>query len=90
MEHLSDQQIARVEALTVAREVVRTSSSAFGGTALPEVPELVDVAEYIISGTHPMDSHQERMLREAQRGPIQRVLPCGDEVQPDGCGGAVD
>jgi hypothetical protein len=56
-EHLSDQQIARVEALHAAREVGRTTTGAFGGAKPPDIPELVDLAEYIIRGVHPMDRY---------------------------------
>jgi hypothetical protein len=59
MEHLSDQQIARVEALHAGREVGRKIPSAFGGATPPDVPELVDLAEYILHGIHPMDRYYE-------------------------------
>jgi hypothetical protein len=58
-EHLSDQQIARLEALHAAREVGRTTTGAFGGAKPPDIPELVDLAEYIIHGIHPMDRYYE-------------------------------
>lgn len=58
-EHLSDQQLARLEALTAAREVGRTTTGAFGGAKPPEIPELVDLAEYIIKGVHPMDRYAD-------------------------------
>ena len=58
-EHLSDQQMARLEALHAAREVGRTTTGAFGGAKPPEIPELVDLAEYIIAGIHPMDRYAD-------------------------------
>ena len=61
MEHLSDQQIARVEALHAGREVGRKIPSAFGGATPPDVPELVDLAEYILHGIHPMDRYSEEV-----------------------------
>jgi hypothetical protein len=57
MEHLSDQQIARVEALHASREVGRRIPSAFGGTTPPDTADLVDLAEYILNGTHPMERY---------------------------------
>lgn len=59
MEHLSDQQIARVEALMVARDVGRKTGGPFGPVTPADVPEMVDIAEYIISGTHPMDRYAD-------------------------------
>lgn len=64
MEHLDDQQIARVEALTVAREVGRKTGGPFGPVTPPDVPEMVDIAEYIVRGIHPMDRYDQ----EAPRG----------------------
>ena len=58
-EHLSDQQIARVEALEAASSVGRRSEGPFKASAPPDVPELVDLAEYILNGTHPMDRYTE-------------------------------
>jgi hypothetical protein len=58
-EHLSDQQLARLEALHAAREVGRTTTGAFGGVKPCEIPELVDLAEYIIRGIHPMDRYTD-------------------------------
>lgn len=52
-EHLSEKQLARAQALKVAREISRTG--AFGSVTLPDVPELIDVAEYILRGVHPYD-----------------------------------
>ncbi len=59
MEHLSDQQIARVEALHAARDAGRKSAGPFGAQTPPDVPELVDLAEYILHGIHPMDRYHE-------------------------------
>lgn len=66
MEHLSDQQIARAEALGVARDVGRKTGGPFGPVTPVDVPELVDLAEYILSGTHPMDRYSD--VEEAPRG----------------------
>lgn len=60
-EHLSDQQLARLEALKAASTVGRTSTGAFGGYKPPDIPEIVDLAEYIIRGIHPMDRYQEEV-----------------------------
>lgn len=57
MDHLSDQQIARVEALKAARDVGVTSAGPFGARTPPEIPELVDLSEYILHGTHPLDRY---------------------------------
>src|SRR5262245_50200390 len=57
MEHLSDQQIARVEALRAASSIGTKVASPFGGRTPPDVPELVDLAEYILKGTHPMEHY---------------------------------
>jgi hypothetical protein len=70
-EHLSDQQIARLEALHAAREVGRTTTGAFGGAKPPDIPELVDLAEYIIAGVHPMDRYDKE------------VKPDGDQPEDD-------
>lgn len=58
-EHLSDQQIARLEALQAASSVGRKTGGPFGPSTPPDVPELVDLAEYIIAGVHPMDRYTE-------------------------------
>jgi hypothetical protein len=44
-EHLSEQQLARMEAVKVA------------SVAADETSDIVDLAEYIINGTHPMDRY---------------------------------
>jgi len=59
MEHLSDQQIARVEALHASREVGRKSAGPFGAQTPPDTTDLVDLAEYILNGTHPMDRYTD-------------------------------
>lgn len=63
MEHLSDQQLARVEALHAAREVGRTTTGPFGGVRPCEIPELVDLAEYIVAGIHPMDRYNTEEVK---------------------------
>lgn len=59
MEHLSDQQIARVEALGAARETSRRTGGPFGPVTPVDVPELVDLSEYILHGIHPMDRYTD-------------------------------
>lgn len=56
-EHLSDEQNARLEALQAAGTIGRKTTGAFGGSTPADVPELVDLAEYIIAGTHPIDRY---------------------------------
>jgi hypothetical protein len=56
-EHLWDHQIARLEALQAASTIGSKSGGPFGPRTPPDVPELVDLAEYIIHGTHPMDRY---------------------------------
>lgn len=58
-EHLSDQQHARLEALTAAYGVSRTSTGTFGGSTPPETTDLVDLAEYIVKGIHPLDRYED-------------------------------
>lgn len=65
-EHLSDQQIARVEALKAAQPLVRTSTGPFGSTTPPELNDLVDLAVFILDGKHPMEDHYARMTLEGQ------------------------
>lgn len=59
-EHLNEEQAARLEALQAASSVGRTSSGAFGGYKPPDIPEIVDLAEYIIAGIHPMDRYSDK------------------------------
>lgn len=65
-EHLSDQQTARLEALQAASTVGRTTTGAFGGYKPPDIPELVDLAEYIIRGVHPMDRYADTPAEPAE------------------------
>ena len=74
MEHLSDQQIARVEALTVAREVGRKTGGPFGPVTPADVPEMVDIAEYVINGTHPMDRYSGRSERKSREAAVMALL----------------
>lgn len=60
MEHLSDQQIARVEALGAARDTSRRTGGPFGPVTPVDVPELVDLSEYILRGIHPMDRYADK------------------------------
>ncbi len=66
VDHLSDQQIARLEALQVASSLGRTTTGAFGGSTPPAIPELVDLAEYIIRGVHPMDRYADPTPEEVK------------------------
>jgi hypothetical protein len=57
-EHLNEEQIARLEALQGASQILgRKSEGAFKAVSYPDIPELVDVAEYIVNGIHPMDRY---------------------------------
>ena len=59
-EHMSDQQIARLEALQSAAPLVgRKNDGAFKGSDPTDINDLVDVAEYIIDGVHPMTRYYE-------------------------------
>lgn len=60
-EHLSNQQIARLEALQSAAPVIgRRSKGPFGPSEPADVSDLVDLAEYIIAGIHPMNRYEEK------------------------------
>jgi hypothetical protein len=59
-EHLSDQQIARVEALQAAKAVGVKTTGPFGGSTPPDTTDLVNLAEYILNGTHPMDRYGKK------------------------------
>ena len=65
-EHLSDQQLARLEALKEAGSIGRTTTGAFGGSKPAEIPELVDLAEYIVAGVHPMDRYSDEKTEEGK------------------------
>lgn len=54
---LSDQQIARAEALRTAKAV--GSKTQLGGSVPPDSTDLVDLAEYILHGNHPLDRYKE-------------------------------
>jgi|GEM_PF-5951755 len=59
-EHLSDAQIARLEALQNAAPLIgRKIEGPFKGREPLEVNDLVDVAEYILTGLHPMARFEE-------------------------------
>lgn len=59
-EHLFPHQIARLEALQAASSVGRKTAGLLGASTPPDVPELVDLAEYIIAGIHPYDRYEEK------------------------------
>jgi hypothetical protein len=58
-EHLSEQQVARLEALQAARSVGSKTTGPLGTTSPPDIYDLVSLAEYIIHGTHPFDRYEE-------------------------------
>lgn len=65
-QHLSDQQIARLEALQSAAPLIgRKREGPFGAVEPTEINDLVDLAEYIIAGVHPMASYYEREKPDA-------------------------
>lgn len=63
-EHLSDQQLARIEALRVASTLGRKTTGPFGASTPAETSDLVDLAEYILNGTHPMDRYSNDKKEE--------------------------
>ena len=80
-EHLSDQQIARIEALQAAQPLIgRKSEGMFKGVEPVDVNELVDLSEYILTGDHPMKRFFEH---RAILIPAQIVEPAEGEEQPD-------
>lgn len=63
-EHLSDQQIARVEALEASARLIGTrTEGAFKGTEPRDVCEMTDLSEYILNGTHPMERYHEELSK---------------------------
>jgi hypothetical protein len=62
---LSDQQLARIEALKAAQPLVRTSKGAFGGVEPPELNDLVDLAVFILEGKHPMADHYAMLAQRS-------------------------
>jgi hypothetical protein len=59
-EHLNDQQIARLEAVQSAATVLgRKSDGAFKAVTYPDTADLVDIAEYIVVGIHPLERYAE-------------------------------
>lgn len=65
-EHLSDQQLARLEALQGAAPLVgRKTEGPFKAVEPVEINDLIDVAEYIIDRVHPMTSYYEREKPDA-------------------------
>ena len=59
-QYLSEKQLARVEALKVAAPILgRRSDGVFKGSEPVDPGSLADVAEYILSGLHPMDRYNE-------------------------------
>lgn len=52
------EQAARAVALTIADQIGR-STGAFSGSEPAEITGLVDLADYIIHGEHPLDRYSE-------------------------------
>lgn len=64
-EHMSDAQIARLEALQGAAPLIgRKNEGPFKGSEPVEISDLVDVAEYIIAGIHPLTRYEEMGMRD--------------------------
>lgn len=60
MAHLNNAQIARVEALQAAAMILgRRSEGAFKAVTHPDTIDLVDLAKYVIDGTHPLERYVE-------------------------------
>ncbi|MDF2805451.1 MAG: hypothetical protein K0S43_397 [Cellulosimicrobium sp.] len=57
-EVFTDEQRRRANALTAARATLAKTGFASGEIDAP-VAEIIDLAEYIISGTHPLDRYDE-------------------------------
>lgn len=54
------EQEARAEALRVSRDVMLARGSVFGGSKVElAVSDVVDLAVYIVDGTHPLDRYDE-------------------------------
>ncbi|AXH49702.1 hypothetical protein KNT98_gp60 [Gordonia phage Frokostdame] len=60
--HLSEQQLARVDALYVARSVL--SSKGFSSSGAVDPDPLMDIAHYVITGA---DRWAERSVRDAEQ-----------------------
>lgn len=57
---MNDEQSTRLEALQGASSILgRKSEGAFKAVTHPEIPELVDLAEYVVRGIHPLDRYRE-------------------------------
>ncbi|QFP94491.1 hypothetical protein SEA_KEITABEAR_49 [Gordonia phage Keitabear] len=76
--HLSEQQLARVEALHVARGVLQ--STAFLSSTAGAAPDgLIDVAEYIVQGVTETVS---TMIRTDDRDDAPVAAPVADDDEP--------
>lgn len=62
-EVFTDEQRARAKALDTARGLVTKVGFASGEVNVP-VAEIVDLAEYIITGTHPLDRYDDERTDE--------------------------
>jgi hypothetical protein len=58
-EVFTDEQLARAKALDTARGVLVTKVGFASGEVNVPVAEIVDLAEYIITGAHPLDRYDE-------------------------------
>lgn len=59
-EPFSPEQTTRAEALRVSRDVMLARGSVFGGSKVElAVAEVVDLAMYIVDGTHPLERYDE-------------------------------
>lgn len=65
MENLSEEQRARADALFIARDVSKKTGSPFGPVTPADVPEIVDLAEYVVRGVHPMDRYTDEEKPDA-------------------------
>jgi len=65
-EHLSDKQLARLEALQAAAPLGRKTTGPFGAATPPDTTDLVDLAEYILNGIHPMDRYDSKEVKDEQ------------------------
>ncbi|QMU19033.1 hypothetical protein [Gordonia rubripertincta] len=72
--HLSDQQLARVDALKVAREVL--AAKAFVSSGAVDPAPLIDIADYVITG-------QDRWFDAAHAAPEPDDIEDPDDQPSD-------
>ncbi len=73
-ELFTDEQRERATALDAARAVLAKTGFASGELEVPTA-ELIDVAEYIIHGTHPLDRYEETLV-ELEVDDVERCEGC--------------